>query len=103
MADAAPPAAAPAKPGRGDYWRHLFAKWPKEFDRTGFLLTELNESVRFVDFACSAGVLLLQREKPDVVGARKVFVTYDAISAVKLDDPGDLARFAAMGFQPPAG
>ena len=107
MADADPPARpgnpAAAKPGRGDYWRHLFARWPAGFDRSGFLLTELNESVRFVDFACSAGVLLLQRDKPDVVGARKVFVTYDAISAVKLDDPGDLGRYAAMGFQPPAG
>ena len=99
MADAAPA----NRPGRGDYWRHLFSKWPAAIGRSGFLVTELGESVRFTDFACSAGVLLLQREKPDTLGARKVFVSYDAISAVKLDDPGDLDRYAAMGFQPPAG
>ena len=104
MTDAAPaPPASPNRPSRGDYWRHLFAKWPAGFGRAGYLVTELGESVRFVDFACSAGVLLLQRDKPDTVGARKVCVTYDAISAVKLEDPGDLDRYAAMGFQPPAG
>ena len=99
----APPAAAAAKPGRAEYWRHLFARWPSGTARTGFLVTELNESVRFTDFAVSAGLLLLQREKPDVVGARKVMVSYDAISAVKLDDPGELGPFSAMGFQPPSG
>ena len=99
----APAAAAPPKPGRADYWRHLFAKWPGSIRRSGFLITELGESVQFADFACGAGVLLLQRDKPDTLGARKVMVSYDAISAVKLDDPGELSAYASMGFQPPSG
>ena len=99
-----PPVAEPAaRPGRGEYWRHLFAHWPAGIPRTGFLTTELNESVRFVDFLVSGGLLLLQRDKPDTQGCRKALVSYDAISLVKLEDPGELARYRAMSFQPPAG
>ena len=90
-------------PSRGDYWRHLFARWPAGIPKTGAVITEQNEPVRFTDFRVSGGVLLLQRDKPDTTGARKVFLSYDAISGLKLDDPGDLDRYAAMGFQPPAG
>ena len=100
MADAPPP---PAAPGRGLYWRGLFAKWPADVPRAGFLVTELGESIQFSGFAVSGGLLLLQRERPDTLGARKAIVSYDAISAVKLEDPGDLGRYAAMGFQAAAG
>ena len=106
-AESAPPPTGPpapaAKPTRGEYWRNLFARWPAGFKRAGFLVTEQGESVQFADFAVSAGVLLLRRDKPDIVGARKVLVTYDAISAVKLEDAGELDRYAAMGFQVPEG
>lgn len=94
---------APPKPSRGDYWRHLFAHWPTDLKKIGGVVTELNESVRFIDFAVSGGLLLLQRERPDTTGARKVFLSYDAISSLKLDDPGDLDGYRGMGFQPPVG
>ena len=91
------------KPTRGDYWRHLFAHWPADLAKAGAVITEHNEPVRFVDFAVSGGLLLLQRDRPDTTGARKVFVSYDAISSLKLDDPSELARYRPLGFQPPAG
>ena len=91
------------KPTRGDYWRHLFAHWPADLAKSGAVITEHNEPVRFIDFAVSGGLLLLQRDRPDTTGARKVFVSYDAISSLKLDDPGELARYRPMGFQPPVG
>ena len=46
-------------------------------------------------------VMLLERDKPDSMGGRKVMVAYDAISAVKITDVIELPRFQAMGFQPP--
>ncbi|MFH5802475.1 hypothetical protein [Alienimonas sp. DA493] len=93
----------PPKPSRGDYWRHLFAHWPADLAKTGSVITEQNEPVRFVDFAVSGGLLLLQRDRPDTTGARKVLLSYDAISSLKLDDPGELDRFRPLGFQPPVG
>ncbi|QDT17489.1 hypothetical protein [Alienimonas californiensis] len=93
----------PPKPSRGDYWRHLFAHWPADLAKSGAVITEHNEPVRFIDFAVSGGLLLLQRDRPDTTGARKVFVSYDAISSLKLDDPGELDRYRALGFQPPVG
>ncbi|MEM9701888.1 MAG: hypothetical protein AAF907_05540 [Planctomycetota bacterium] len=94
---------APQKPTRGDYWRHLFAHWPGDLAKSGAVVTELNEPVRFVDFAVSGGLLLLQRDRPDTTGARKVFLSYDAISSLKLDDPGELEKFRPLGFQAPVG
>ena len=94
---------APPPPSRGDYWRHLFAHWPADLAKAGAVVTEQNEPVRFVDFAVSGGILLLQRDRPDTTGARKVLLSYDAISSLKLDDPGDLQRYRALGFQPPVG
>ena len=97
------PTAAAPKPSRGEYWRHLFVHWPAAIPRAGTLVTELGETVRFSDCHVSGGLLMLQREKPDTTGARKVLISYDAISSLKLDDPGELDKFRPMGFQPPGG
>jgi hypothetical protein len=65
------------------------------------LITTFNESVAFVNYMMSGGILLLERDRPDTVGARKVMVAYDAIAAVKITDVVDLAKFQELGFQPP--
>jgi hypothetical protein len=86
-----------------DSWRSLFESWPESIPRQGMIVTSFQETIQFANFLVSSGILLLERDKPDTYGARKVFVAYDAISAVKLPTPMELARFQVMGFQPPMG
>lgn len=82
-------------------WRSLFENWPESIPREGMLVTTFQETIPFVNFLVSGGILLVERDKPDTYGARKVFVGYDAISALKLPTPIELARFQVMGFQAP--
>jgi hypothetical protein len=60
-----------------------------------------SHSARRNSFLISSGILLVERDKPDVLGARKVMVAYGAIAAVKIASPMELARFQVMGFQSP--
>lgn len=85
----------------GESWRSLFENWPASVPRRGLLITTFNESIPFVNYMMSGGILLLERDKPDSLGGRKVMISYDAISAVKIIDVIDLARFQVLGFQPP--
>lgn len=82
-------------------WRALFENWPQAIPRTGMLVTSFGETIAFRDFLISGTMLLIERETPDSVGARKVIVTYDGILGVKLTNPMELARFQVMGFQSP--
>lgn len=82
-------------------WRSMFENWPASIPRRGIVITSFQESIPFVGYMLSGGILLLERDKPDSLGARKVMLAYDAISAVKVTDVIDLARFQALGFQPP--
>lgn len=82
-------------------WRALFENWPEAIPRDGILVTTYGESITFTNFLISGGILLVERDKPDVVGARKVMVAYGAIAALKIASPMELARFQVMGFQAP--
>lgn len=82
-------------------WRTLFESWPAAIPREGLLVTTFQETIPFVGFLVSGGILLVERDKPDSFGARKVMVAYEAISAVKITSPAELARFQVMGFQAP--
>jgi len=84
-----------------DSWRMLFENWPDTISRKGLLITTFQETIPFVDFMISGGILLLERDKPDSVGGRKVMLSYNAVSAVKITEIIDLPRFQVMGFQPP--
>lgn len=84
-----------------DCWRMLFENWPESIPRKGLLITSFQETIPFVDFMISGGIVLLERDKPDSVGGRKVMLAYDVISAIKVTEILDLARFQVMGFQPP--
>lgn len=86
----------------GDSWRMLFESWPASLPRRGLLITTFGEAIPFVGYLLSPGIVLLERDKPDSLGARKVLVSFDAISALKITDVIDLARFHELGFQPPA-
>ena len=82
-----------------DGWRNLFEHWPNAIPRQGLVITTFQESIPFINFMVSGNLLLVERDKPDSVGARKVLISYEAISAVKLTTPMELARFQVMGFQ----
>ena len=82
-------------------WRTLFENWPETLPKEGLLITTFQETIPFVDFLISGGILLLQRDRPDTHGARKVMISYDAISAAKLTSPDELTRYQVLGFQAP--
>ena len=82
-------------------WRSLFENWPESIPRSGMLVTSFGETIGFKDFLISGSILLIERETPDSLGARKVMIAYDGIAAVKLTTPMELARFQVMGFQNP--
>jgi hypothetical protein len=84
-----------------EIWRSLFENWPESIPREGMLVTTFNEHIPFNGFLISGGVLLVERDKPDTYGSRKVMLAYSAILAVKLTTTMELGRFQVMGFQAP--
>jgi hypothetical protein len=82
-----------------DAWRSFFETWPETLPHQGILVTVLNETIPFVNFLISSSLLMVERDKPDTYGSRKVIVSYDAISVVKLTSPEELSKFEVMGFQ----
>lgn len=81
-------------------WKALFEAWPDAIPREGMVVTSFGEAIPFNAFMISAGLLLLERDKPDQFSTRKVILPYDQISAVRLPTTMELPRFQAMGFQP---
>jgi hypothetical protein len=79
----------------------MFENWPSSVPRQGLVITIFGESIPFVTYLMAGGILLLERDRPDSLGARKVMIAYDAIAAVKITDVVELANFQALGFQPP--
>ena len=81
-------------------WRSIFENWPEAIPKQGIVVTTYQESIPFKNFLLSSGVVLLERDKPDSLGARKVMLSYEAICAIKMTDTMELARYQVMGFQP---
>lgn len=85
------------------YWIQVFRSWPNGYPRQGLIVTSFQETIPFSNFMVSDGILLVERDKPDAVGARKAMIAMSAIVAVKLIDTFELSRFKAFGFEgPPA-
>jgi hypothetical protein len=78
-------------------WRTIFEQWPADLPRQG-ILTTAQDSFGFSDFLLSRGIVLLERDRPDSIGARKVMLAYRSILALKLTDPGPIARYQSLGF-----
>jgi hypothetical protein len=81
-----------------EYWRDLFMNWPATIPRQGIIVTA-QETIPFINFMNSRGVLLIERDRPDSSGARKVMVIYSAITAIKLTTTSDFPEYRAMGFE----
>jgi hypothetical protein len=82
----------------GSEWRALFEQWPATLPRQGILVTAFQETIPFIEFRISAGLLLVERDRPDSHGGRKVMLPFESIAAIKLNDPGDLSKYQALGF-----
>lgn len=82
-----------------EVWRSFFETWPDSIPHEGMLVTIFDETIPFVDFLISGGLLMVARDKPDTFGGRKVILPYSAISSVKLPSPEELSKFEVMGFQ----
>lgn len=80
-------------------WRSLFENWPQSIPRTGLLVASWGEVIGFKDFMISGTMLMIERETPDSLGARKLIVTYEGIAGLKLTSPMELAKFQVLGFQ----
>jgi hypothetical protein len=63
------------------------------------LVTSFQETISFCNFMVSDGILLVERDKPDALGARKAMISLDAILALKLTDTFELSKFRAFGFE----
>ena len=85
----------------GNHWRNLFENWPGSVPKEGIMVA-FGEQMPFKSFLIGDGVLLLERERPDPSGARKIIVAFDQIQAVKTTDTLDIARYQAFGFAPTA-
>lgn len=81
-------------------WRAVLENWPDSIPKQGIVVTTFQESIPFQNYLLSSGVVLFERDKPDSLGARKVMLSYEAISAIKLTDTLELARYQVLGFQP---
>lgn len=79
----------------------LFAEWPVSIPRAGVVVTAFGETIQFREFMISGDLLLVERVTPDIVGARRVIMEFSQISAVKILDAIELARFTAFGFRGP--
>lgn len=82
----------------GADWRALFERWPDSMPRSGIVVTTFAETIAFADFLLGEGILLLERERPDSLGARKVMLAWESIASVKLTDAAELAAYEPLGF-----
>lgn len=82
-----------------EYWQALFESWPDAIQRKGSVVTKQGESVPFVNFLISGGLLLIERDGPDASGARKFIVSYESIAIIKLATAAEMSQFQVMGFQ----
>lgn len=83
-----------------EFWQSLFENWPDSIQRKGAVITALGESIPFINFLISPGLLLIERDGPDATGNRRMIVPYNSISMIKLATAAELSKFQSMGFQP---
>ncbi len=81
-------------------WQNLFQRWPDSIPKLGIVVTSLNEGIAFSSFQVSEGAVLLERDRPDTMGARTAIVPWEEIVTVKMTSPIESALFRDMGFKP---
>jgi hypothetical protein len=79
-------------------WNRFFQKWPPNLPQRGVLVTSYNEQIAFAGFLRADEYLLLERQTPDSVGARKIILPYSQILSLKITDPVGGEIFLEAGF-----
>ena len=79
-------------------WKHCFENWPKDLPCRGVLVTRFQEQIPFDAFLASETMLLVERKTPDTIGARKVLLAFEEISAIKFVDVVRGKLFEPLGF-----
>ena len=79
----------------------MFENWPSDMPRQGIISTMSQDTISFTDFRIAGNLLLMERDRPDSVGSRKVVIAFDTISTLKFADVGDLSRYSQLGFESP--
>ena len=68
-------------------WAQIFQKWPPKLPQRGVLVATFGEQIPFCGFLRTADALLLERQTPDAVGARKIILPFSQIASLKITDP----------------
>ena len=85
--------------GSGFSWQQLFENWPEDMPRVGIITTTFQESIGFANFLVAEGLLALERDRPDSLGARKTVISISAITSLKMTDTNDFMEIAKLGFR----
>lgn len=80
-------------------WQSLFENWPMSLPKQGIVVTTQPDTIPFVNFMLADGLLLVERDKPDSQGARKVIVSYEAIAGLKITSTAPFEEFTQLGFR----
>ena len=62
------------------------------------LVTTYDEQIAFVGFMVGTDTILVERQTPDSVGARKIVIPFNKINAIKITDPISADVFQQAGF-----
>lgn len=80
-------------------WQILFQRWPDSIPKLGIVVNSLNEGITFCNFQVSDYSVLLERDRPDTMGARTAIVPWEEIVTVKLTSPIESSLYQDMGFR----
>ncbi|MCP4173224.1 MAG: hypothetical protein GY758_20900 [Fuerstiella sp.] len=94
---------SPVSASTSNPMQKLFAEWPVSVPRKGLVVTVHGEQIQFVEFMITGELLLLERQTPDLSGARRVIIDFNNIAATKILDAVEMSRFTAFGFRGAAG
>jgi len=94
---------SPVQTSTSNPMQRLFAEWPVSIPRKGIVITVHGETIQFVEFMITGELLLLERQTPDVSGARRVILDFNNIASTKIMDALEMSRFTAFGFRGPVG
>jgi hypothetical protein len=79
-------------------WQDFFESWPSQMARRGTLVVSFGDQIPFCSFLTKGGLLLIQRNSPDSVGARQLILSYSDIVALKIVEVTTGDVFSEAGF-----
>lgn len=79
-------------------WKTVFESWPAEIPRQGSILTLFGDTIPFCNFMVAGALVLLDRDKPDQYGTRKVILSWSQIACLRMSTTLELSAFSRMGF-----